>query len=83
VTTGVGPVPRSVLSPVVSPLSAASLVLSRVSASRTPIGGTPAWALISLRLALPSWPSIAFARCSVTARWATLAAISGYWTDRF
>jgi hypothetical protein len=41
--------------------------------------GAPAWAKISLRLALPSSPSIAIARCSITAR----SAISGYWTDRF
>jgi hypothetical protein len=45
--------------------------------------GTPAWGKISLRLALPSSPSIAIARCSTTARWAMLAAISGYWTGRF
>jgi hypothetical protein len=38
---------------------------------------------ISLRLALPSSPSIAIARCSITARWAMLAANSGYWTGRF
>jgi hypothetical protein len=48
-----------------------------------PIGGTPAWAKISLTLALPSSPSIAIARGSITARWAMLAAISGYWTGRF
>jgi hypothetical protein len=48
-----------------------------------PIGGTPAWEKISLRLALPSSPSIAIARCSITARWAMLAAISGRWTGRF
>jgi hypothetical protein len=45
--------------------------------------GTPAWAKISLRLALPSSPSIALARCSITARSAVLAAISGCWTGRF
>jgi hypothetical protein len=43
----------------------------------------PAWATISLRLALPSSPSIALARCSITARAAVLAAISGCWTGRF
>jgi hypothetical protein len=48
-----------------------------------PIGGTPAWAKISLRLALPSSPSIAIACCSIPARWAMLAAISGRWTGRF
>jgi hypothetical protein len=35
------------------------------------------------RLALPSSPSIALARCSITARPAVLAAISGCWTGRF
>jgi hypothetical protein len=60
-----------------------ALPLSRVSASRMPIGGTPARAKISLRLALPSSPSIAIARCSITARWAMLAAIGGCWTGRF
>jgi hypothetical protein len=48
-----------------------------------PIGGHQLWAKISLRLALPSSPSIAIARCSITARWAMLAAISGYWTGPF
>jgi hypothetical protein len=41
-----------------------SSALSRVSASRMPIGGE-------------------IARCSITARCAMLAAISGYWTGRF
>jgi hypothetical protein len=45
--------------------------------------GTPAWVKISLRLALPSSPNIAIAGCSITARWAMLAAISGSWTGRF
>jgi len=58
------------------------LLLPRVSPSRVPIEDTSLGEDLA-ELGLPSSSSIAFARCSITAWSAVLAAVSDRWTGRF